>query len=1006
MQKKWRYILLISLLLSSCGSSDLSSSSTSEDSTSTSSGDTSSSETSSSSSGSDSSSSSSSTTPSYTDEQFEKYKTSLLANSKNNHFYLHYYRFAQKVDDYNKYDVWAWNKKPKGGEGVRFDWVGRTTNAGGLSASGDASIDDFGYVSVDIDLSASYKGGWDATNKKMRDLAVDFKGSSDDSLLDELGIQIVESSTRTSASGFWNNDGGDQSISVADFKIEHEEKTFYHVFLVQDNMSEHLSLGDIEQGATHDDPFADDDGTNVTYNKSEYVTADFSKNKDLAKTSEEFLNNAGVGYQIMVSSFADSDGDGFGDIYGVYQKLDYIKGLGVNVIWLTPIQLSDSYHGYDIADYLTVDPKFGSTKSDAAQDNNGVVSSETAFKDYMQLLQGAHDLGMKVIMDLVINHTSTTNKWFISSAKLDKTYRAYYQWGNHETDSTNINQNKSWYPYSSHAYSYYAKFGTSMPELNYSYQDTRDAVKGIALQWLEWGVDGFRMDAVKHIFMKDEVASDSKDTIIKDVTGKADYSSNLTKNLNFWRELNYEIKKEYPNAFIVGENFDGHAYHVSPYYEGFDSLFDFYSYFNLTSLAAKANNSSLGYNMTASSLIGASDSGTPYSASSDSAAEGTKTTSLKYGGYWNLRNVLSVNNQYRGGGAVTKTSTTGYSMINGAFTSNHDIARTINRVAGSKYNSDGLTDQGKITTDNYKVYDELATTVQIAELMLPGLTWIYYGDELGMTGNFKNDTDTSTSSYSDLAYRQPMKWTNDGQVNDGSFTTGYNVTGSGVKVEFDAVNKTSTVPSVAEALNGSSSHYNAIKAFASAKSSSQALIKGNFVPYNFDGNDYILNFHRIFGSEDYQVLINMSSKTQAINSSGQVVASFNGATTTSLPARSAVLINLSSSSGGGETPTSTTKTYTVNNVTGISDDYEVFAWAWASTGGQWYSASYDEAKKTLSFEAPSNISGCLFVKCYKGTTSPSWTTTGNNVGRIYYKTSDITASNSMTFPGWVSYYPS
>jgi 1,4-alpha-glucan branching enzyme len=103
-----------------------------------------------------------------------------------------------------------------------------------------------------------------------------------------------------------------------------------------------------------------------------------------AATSPKFLkgdssssylqNGAGVGYQIMVASYADSDGDGFGDIYGIDQKLDYLKNLGVNVLWLTPIQVSDSYHGYDIADYTMVDPKFGSSKSPAAVASGGVVT--------------------------------------------------------------------------------------------------------------------------------------------------------------------------------------------------------------------------------------------------------------------------------------------------------------------------------------------------------------------------------------------------------------------------------------------------------------------------------------------------------------------------------------------------------------------------------------------------------------------------------------------------------
>lgn len=965
-------LLLVSTLLISCGGGSKSTSGSSSSSSSSKSGES-------------SSSSSGYNTSSHTQDEFNKYKTALLSSSEKDHFYIHYYRFNHTSEEYNQYDFWVWNKSI-GGEGAKFDFVGRTTDDKDdlKKASGNATIDDFGYATIDIDLNKEYDGGWDATNKKMGGYTVSFKGKESNTFCTKLGVQIVYSESRTSSSGFWKNDGGDQSVTIEDFKITEGDKSFYHLFLVQDNISNHMSLEDIGACATIVDPFEDDDGTNYTYGKDEYKTADFTNDKPIANTSESFLNEAGVGYQIMVSSFADSDGDGFGDIYGIYQKLDYIKELGVNVIWLTPIQLSDSYHGYDIADYETVDAKYGSKVSTAALANKGVVTTDTAKADYKELLNKAHELGMKVVMDLVINHTSTTNKWFIDSAKLDKAHRGYYQWGNHVTDANNINEDKCWYPYGSHVYSYYAKFGTSMPELNYAYADTRSAVTSIALNWLAFGVDGFRMDAVKHIFLADEVSSDSKDTIVLDKAVAGDYSSNLTKNLNFWKELNYNLKAQYPNAFIVGENFDGHAYHVSPYYEGFDSLFDFYSYFNLTSLAAKANNNSLGYSMTASKFLGGTK-GDSYTASGDASLSGNKTTSIKYSGEWNLKGVLNTNNKYRtGGNSVDNAS--GYSAINGAFTSNHDIARTINRVAGTTYNNDGLTAQGNITASNYQNFDELATLVQIAELMLPGLTWIYYGDELGLTGNFPSGT-TSSSSYSDLAYRQPMKWTDN---SDGDYMTSYSVTGSGQKVELDSINSSNLVKSVEN--KDSSSHYQAIRDFATAKSGSKALIKGNFTPYEFTGNDYILNFIRTLGSESYKVLINMSSKKQTIKESGSIEASYNGASLTSLPAHSAILINMD-----GETPTPTPaedKTYTVTGVTNISDGKLVYAWAWTgSAGGIWYKCTIDGS--SVSFSAPNNITGCLIAKF---NTAPADLTVWSTP---IIQSKDITSiSDTMVFPGW------
>ncbi len=941
-------------------------------------------------------------------DTFEKYKKDLENKSEDKHFYLHYYRYKQEAADFNQFDVWAWNKST-GSEGVRFDWVGRTTSTDRLSATGNAVIDELGYVNVDIDLSKDYKGGWDNSSKKMLDKPVSFKNTTGSDLLDVIGVQIVKSDSRTTGSSFWANDGGDQFHVIKSYALVNGDKTSYHVFVTQDNVDNPMTLEKIGEGATYIDPFENDDGTNVTYGKAEYADVDFSKTADTPSTSETFLASVGAGYQIMVSSFSDSDGDGFGDIYGIYKKLDYIAELGVKAIWLTPIQLSDSYHGYDISDYLTIDSKYGSTVSDAALKNGGVVTNDTAKADYAQLIEAAHNKGIKVVMDLVINHTSITNKWFTKSAKLDKALRGYYQWGNNSTDSKNINEDKCWYPYGDHVYSFYAKFGTTMPELNFSYVNTREAVKSIALNWLEFGVDGFRMDAVKHIYMRDEVKEDNSDTIVLDVTQKSDYSSNLTKNLHFWKYLNGAIKEKYPNAFIVGENFDGHAYHVAPYYEGFDSLFDFYSYFNLTSLSAKANNSSLGYSMTASKFLGATN-GDSYSANSDSSLAGNKNTSVKYTGTWDLRSVLSVNNQYRGGSAMSKSSTSGYTAINGAFTSNHDIARTINRVAGTSCNNDGLTAQGNVTTSNYSKYDQMATTVQIAELMLPGCTWIYYGDELGMTGNFASG-ENANSSYSDLAYRQPMKWVQDGSVGDGNYTTQYSVTGSAKTVQLDDVNKSSTVKSVAE--KDESNHYNAIKDFTVAKNSSQTLIKGNFVPNAFNSNNYVLNFDRVLGSEKYTVQINMSGSTVNTSLSGDVVASYNNATLKSLPAYSAILVKVSGSSGGDDpTPTpSETKTYTITNLPSwIADnDCVIFAWAWGGSAGDgvWYpTTKVDEI--SLTFEAPSDITGCLLVRCVKGTTTPNWSENGDNVGRIYNQTENLTVSDTMSAPDkvWKGYSPS
>ena len=858
-------------------------------------------------------------------EEIDAYLDNLKATSVSNHLYVHYYRYKHSAKYYNEWDIWAWPYKPKEGEGVRFDWVGRTQSADRLTATGDAVVDNFDFATCDIDLTKDYDGGWTANTGGggvMGGTATNFYNKDKTALDNKVGVQLVKSESRLSESGFWKNDGGNVYLNLEDLAMTNSDNTTsYHVFFVQDKVQYYTAL---PPGAdTVVDPFAKDDGTNVTYNNSAYENADWT-NKELKASSPAFLsgqgsgkvlpNGAGVGYQIMVASFADSDGDGFGDIYGIEQKLDYLEDLGVNVLWLTPIQMSDSYHGYDISDYLLVDPKFGSSQSPAGLANHGEVTAATAKADYKSLIDAAHAKGMAVVMDLVINHTSTSNTWFINSAQLDKAMRGYYQWGNNVTQAEDINENKFWYPYGDHVYSYYAKFGSGMPELNYAYASTRAAVTSMALNWCEFGVDGFRMDAVKHIFLDEEVARSKDangnvtDTIVKDistneVTGKEqDYSSNLTKNLNFWREVNYTIKSQYPNAFFVGENFDGHAYHVAPYYEGFDSLFDFYSYFNLTSMASRsARNGSTGaYQGSLSSFLGAYDATETggYTASSDTDLDGAKQ--VTYGGNWNLKGVMTTNNKYRTGGQ-TPNNTDGYSAINGAFTSNHDIARNINRIAGGVWVASGLEAQGEVDEENYAILDSLSTLVEITELMLPGCTWIYYGDELGMTGNLQGKK--STDGYADLAYRQPMKWRQDGKANDGSLTCDYNITGSSATVAWDDMNSTTTVKDAETQAASSTSHYANLAKFAQVKGQTPALIKGNYEVKEISGNaNYASVITRTLGSEVYKFYVNFGNtavtadghniplRSCALYKNGSLIADYTGVAGTITTAKYSLVI--------------------------------------------------------------------------------------------------------------------
>ena len=817
---------------------------------------------------------------SHTQEEVDAYVKEISEASVKDHLYFHYYRFNNVAEEYADWDIWGWPYYPSKGEGYIFDFKGKKTDISTLKVTGSAEVDEFGGVVADIDLSQKYNGGWNNTTKKVGGSEVSFYDKNGD-LDTKIGIQIVKSSTRTNPQGeFWTNDGSDITVDLTDpkkaMKVETKDGGYaYHVFALQDKVQAFGSevINDLS------DPYEEDNGKNVTITNDSSIDVSkydsYSKksgNKQLwdqpeaiQATSPDFAQNAGVGYQVQVASYADSDGDGFGDIYGITQKLDYLKNLGVRALWLTPVQKSDSYHGYDISDYEKVDVKFGSSLSPNAVD--GKVTEASAMKDYEDLISEAGKRNIRIVMDLVLNHSSTSNTWFINSAQLDEKYRGFYQWGNHVTYSSKINEKNCWLPYGDHVYSYYAKFGSSMPELNYMFKDTRDAVKEMTNFWIDKGVRGFRLDAVKHIFMTDETATRSNDTVIYDKAVKGDYSSNLTKNLHFYRDLNASIKKKNKDVFIVGENFDGHAYRVAPWYKAFDSMFDFYAYFNMTTAAAKALGT---YTGAGNGFAGLMQNTGLFSASSSEINDGGGIYNDINNRYaWSLPGTLKAYNAQRSNGRA----------INGMFTSNHDIARNINRIAGTQGDSNGLTEQGTITSSNYTKFRRASDCVKAAQILMPGLTWIYYGDEIGMTGNFPakdrdGKTFTSQSDYADLYWRQPMKWTQGGVPGDGSLTTGgegLKITGSGTGIAWDSVNASTTVVAANVQANDSNSEYSKLAKVAAYKNNNPSMITGELSDAGTDDTQKLLKFK----NGNITVTVNFSSFTvTASGGSGSLNVSF------------------------------------------------------------------------------------------------------------------------------------
>ena len=232
--------------------------------------------------------------------------------------------------------------------------------------------------------------------------------------------------------------------------------------------------------------------------------------------------NQTVFYEIFVRSFRDSDGDGIGDFNGITEKLGYLQELGIKGLWLMPINPSPSYHGYDVTDYYAVNPEYGT------------------MDDFKHLLEEAHQRDIKIIMDLVLNHTSAQHSWFESALTPGSEHHDWYKWSETDPGTRGPWNAKAWYRASNGLY-YYAIFWDQMPDLNYDNPAVQEEAKKITSFWLEEvGVDGFRLDAVRYL-AEDQALADSN----------ANHAF-----LEEWGEYYRSIE---PEAFSVGEAWTDNA---------------------------------------------------------------------------------------------------------------------------------------------------------------------------------------------------------------------------------------------------------------------------------------------------------------------------------------------------------------------------------------------------------------------------------------------------------------
>ncbi len=275
----------------------------------------------------------------------------------------------------------------------------------------------------------------------------------------------------------------------------------------------------------------------------------------------------GITYEIFVQAFADSDKDGIGDFNGIISKLDYLKELGVGGLWLMPIHPSDSEHKYDVKDYYDVHPDYGT------------------MDEFKNLVKEAHKRNIKIVIDLVINHSSRNHPWFQSAMNdLKSPYRDYYVWADDEeikkvgetkkatADSDN---RRVWNKVEKGDEKFYAYFGGGMPDLNFDNPKVREEVFKIGKFWLsEIGVDGFRLDAAKHIY-PDERAAD---------------------NHNWWIYFRKEMQKAKKDVYIVGEVWDK-SENVAPYFQGLNAVFNFDLGYSIVKILKAGKDSSLVNNL-------------------------------------------------------------------------------------------------------------------------------------------------------------------------------------------------------------------------------------------------------------------------------------------------------------------------------------------------------------------------------------------------------------------------
>ncbi|HKR56404.1 MAG TPA: alpha-amylase family glycosyl hydrolase [Gemmatimonadales bacterium] len=435
-------------------------------------------------------------------------------------------------------------------------------------------------------------------------------------------------------------------------------------------------------------------------------------------------------YEVFVRSFFDSNGDGVGDLNGLTSKLDYIKGLGVRCIWLMPVAESPSYHGYDVSNYYKVEPAYGTND------------------DFKRMVAAAHQRGLKIIVDMVLNHSSDRHPYF-QAAIHDTTspYRSWYIFS--KTDGGKGPWGApAWHKSPVYDEYYYGIFYSGMPDLNYNTPAVRAEGMKIADFWTkQMGVDGFRLDAVQYL-MEDGPC-------LKDCVGTHQYLREYGKHLH---AIN-------PNTYAVGEVWDP-----------VDTLLTYYPD-QLTSYFTFAPSDSLLWSVKRDTVGGLLDT------------------------YLRLQSAIP-DQRY------------------GTLQRNHDETRTLTILGGDLVGA------------------RLSVTLL---LTLPGEPYVYYGEELGMSGDKP-----------DPRLRTPMQWTGS---TGGGFTTG---------TPWETLQSDSATANVAVQDTVAGSLLNLYRKLIHLRATNEALAEGKLVALT-SGDPGVAAYLRRARNHTVMVVVNLATSQKALS---------------------------------------------------------------------------------------------------------------------------------------------